>query len=73
VGILLAQEPFFRGDVSFGPRVKESKSVPSADIAELRLEAAEARALASQFSEGSVVADLMAYACALEAEARHQD
>jgi hypothetical protein len=49
-----------------------SETTFNGDTAELRLEAAEARALASQFAEGSIVADLVAYACALEAEARHQ-
>jgi hypothetical protein len=41
----------------------------AAEIAELLEEAAAARLLAAQFENGAAVADLLAYAAALEADA----
>jgi len=41
----------------------------TAEISELLAEAAEARQLAASFKDGPAVADLIAYALALEAEA----
>jgi len=44
-------------------------AMTAAEIAELLEEAAAARLLAAQFENGAAVADLLAYAAALEADA----
>ena len=46
-----------------------SEPMALVDIAELRIEAAEARCLASKFKDPESVADLLSYAAALELDA----